>query len=255
MTVFRYDKSWEGLLTAVFDAYARRQFPERLLADGEPLPLFCDETVTICTDPAKADRVWKGLQKRLSRTALSMLTVAWLSELPDIDGLLFRYICKAIDAPQSIELNFGDPDVLAVSKIGKKVGSEAHRVIQFLRFQKAADGTFFAAVRPVYNVLPLTLSHLTDRFADQRWLIYDGKRKYGYYYDGKEVNEITFADPHQQHLLTGKLEDSLLDKDEKLFQQLWKSYFKSICIKERLNPVKHRKDMPVRYWKYLTEKG
>ena len=42
MTVFRYDKSWEGLLTAVFDAYARRQFPERLLADGEPLPLFCD---------------------------------------------------------------------------------------------------------------------------------------------------------------------------------------------------------------------
>ena len=63
MTVFRYDKSWEGLLTAVFDAYARRQFPERLLADGEPLPLFCDEAVTICTDPAKADRVWKGLQK------------------------------------------------------------------------------------------------------------------------------------------------------------------------------------------------
>ena len=103
MTVFRYDKSWEGLLTAVFDAYARRQFPERLLADGEPLPLFCDETVTICTDPAKADRVWKGLQKRLSWTALSMLTVAWLSELPDIDGLLFRYIRKAIDAPQSIE--------------------------------------------------------------------------------------------------------------------------------------------------------
>ena len=25
-------------------------------------------------------------------------------------------------------------------------------------------------------------------------------------------------------------------------------------IKERLNPRKHRQDMPVRYWKYLTEK-
>ncbi|MBV3583540.1 DUF4130 domain-containing protein, partial [Phocaeicola dorei] len=31
-------------------------------------------------------------------------------------------------------------------------------------------------------------------------------------------------------------------------------YFKSICIKERWNPQKHRQDMPVRYWKYLTEK-
>ena len=30
--------------------------------------------------------------------------------------------------------------------------------------------------------------------------------------------------------------------------------FKTVCIRERLNPVKHRKDMPVRYWKYLTEK-
>ena len=83
MTVFRYDKSWEGLLTVVFDAYARRQFPERLLADGEPLPLFCDETVTICTDPAKADRVWKGLQKRLSRTALSVLSGACLPCRPN----------------------------------------------------------------------------------------------------------------------------------------------------------------------------
>ena len=130
-----------------------------------------------------------------------------------------------------------------------------NEILQFMRFQKTAEGIYFGVMEPLYNVYPLTIGHFRDRFADQRWLIYDGKRKYGYYYDGKEVNEITFADPHQQHLLTGKLEDSLLDKDEKLFQQLWKSYFKSICIKERLNPVKHRKDMPVRYWKYLTEKG
>jgi len=38
------------------------------------------------------------------------------------------------------------------------------------------------------------------------------------------------------------------------YQEMWRPYFKAICIKERLNPRKHRKDMPVRYWKYLTEK-
>ena len=82
MTVFVYDKTFEGLLTAVFDAYSRRSFPDLLLAEGEPFPLFYDEAVTICTDDAKVDRVWKGLQKRLSATALSVITVAWLSELP-----------------------------------------------------------------------------------------------------------------------------------------------------------------------------
>lgn len=112
MIVFIYDKTFEGLLTAVFDAYVRKTFPDALLAEGEPLPLFCEEPVTIYSDKTKADRVWKGLEKKLSKLALSMLTVSWLSELSEIDLLLFRYIRKAIDHPRSIEMNFGDPDVL-----------------------------------------------------------------------------------------------------------------------------------------------
>ena len=253
MTVFVYDKTFEGLLTAVFDAYSRRSFPDLLLAEGEPFPLFYDEAVTICTDYAKVDRVWKGLQKRLSAMALSVITVTWLSELPETDMLLFRYIRKAIDAPRTIELNFGDPDVLEVSKVWKKVTNERLRVIQFLRFQKAADGTFFAAVKPVYNVLPLTLPHLKDRFADQCWLLYDLKREYGYYYDLKEATEVRFEEK-EAHLLSGLLGEELMDADEKLFQQMWKTYFKSIAIKERLNPKLHRQHMPARFWKYMPEK-
>ena len=240
MTVFVYDKTFEGLLTAVFDAYSRRSFPDLLLAEGEPFPLFYDEAVTICTDDAKVDRVWKGLQKRLSAMALSVITVTWLSELPEADMLLFRYIRKAID-------------VLEVSKVWKKVTNERLRVIQFLRFQKAADGTFFAAVKPVYNVLPLTLPHLKDRFADQCWLLYDLKREYGYYYDLKEATEVRFEEK-EAHLLSGLLGEELMDADEKLFQQMWKTYFKSIAIKERLNPKLHRQHMPARFWKYMPEK-
>ena len=239
MTVFVYDKTFEGLLTAVFDAYSRRSFPDLLLAEGEPFPLFYDEAVTICTDDAKV--------------ALSVITVTWLSELPETDMLLFRYIRKAIDAPRTVELNFGDPDVLEVSKVWKKVTNERLRVIQFLRFQKAVDGTFFAAVKPVYNVLPLTLAHLKDRFADQRWLLYDLKREYGYYYDLKEATEVRFEEK-DAHLLSGLLGEELMDADEKLFQQMWKTYFKSIAIKERLNPKLHRQHMPARFWKYMPEK-
>ena len=81
------------------------------------------------------------------------------------------------------------------------------------------------------------------------------KRRYGFYYDLQEVTTISFDDDSREsHLITGMLDESLMDKDEKLFQQLWKTYFKVICIKERMNPRKHRQDMPVRYWKYLTEK-
>lgn len=255
MNIFLYDNTFEGLLTSVFEAYSRRTFPDRLLVEGEPLPLFYDECFTVITDEAKAARVWRGLQKKLSSTALSCLAQCWLAEEPETPMLLFRYIRKAIDAPRSIETNFSDPDVLEFSRMWKRVDWERIRMLQFIRFQKAADGTYFAAIEPNCNALPLAVSHFKDRYADQRWLIYDLKRAYGYYYDLNETRLVTFdEDTREAHLVTGMLDESLMDKDEKLFQQLWKTYFKAICIKERLNPRKHRKDMPVRYWKYLTEK-
>lgn len=256
MVVFYFDNTFEGLLTAVFDAYYRRTFPDLLLAEGEPLPLFYDEVFTVVTDEAKAMRVWNGLQKKLSASALVALTQCWLADEVETASLLFRYIRKAIDSPRSIETNFGDAVVLAFSRMWKRVDWERIRLLQFVRFQKTADGLYFAAVEPEKNALPLVIGHFKDRFPDQRWLIYDIGRAYGYYYDLSEVREVRFegTDDPDSPLLTGRLNEGQMDKDEQLFQDLWRTYFKSIAIKERYNPRKHRQDMPVRYWKYLTEK-
>ncbi len=253
MNIFVYDKTFEGLLTAVFDAYFRKTFPDLLVIEGEPLPLFYNEAVHIITDEEKCNRVWRSLEKKLSATALGCLWATWLSELPEIDMLLFRYIRKNVDSPVSIEVNFGDPDVLEISKISRKVNQEKHRVAQFIRFQKAGDGTFFGAMEPLYNVLPLSIKHFQNRFGSQKWVLYDVKRQYGFYYDLSTVKEVYFNDK-ESHLLTGLLNDELMAEDERLFQQLWKQYFKSITIRERINPKLHRQHMPVRYWKYLTEK-
>ena len=35
MRIFQYDKTFEGILTCVFDAYVRKAFPDRLLAEEE----------------------------------------------------------------------------------------------------------------------------------------------------------------------------------------------------------------------------
>ena len=252
MTVYQFDRTLDGLLTAVFDAYARRSFPDILQGTDAPLPLFYDELHAVVTDDAKAGRVWRALQKKLSAEALTCVTVSYLSELSELDMHLFRYVCKAVDSPVSIERNFADEDVLFVVNTFRKVRYERFRMLQFLRFQKAADGTYFALMEPLYNV-PLAIGHFRDRFSDQAFLLYDRRRHYGYYYDHGELTRVSF-DERLPHFRSGKLDESMLDKDEMLFQELWRTYFKAICIRERLNPRKQRKDMPVRYWKYLTEK-
>lgn len=252
--VFRYDKTFEGLLTCVFDAYKLKSFPEHLLEEGEPLPLFNEGLWTVVSEAEKADRVWRGLQKKLSRDALHQLTRCWMADgTPHVDELLFRYICKNIDAPKSVEVNFADPDVLALSHVYKQVGHESMRLIQFARFQKAADGTYFAPFEPLHNVLPLAIGHFRNRFGDQKWIIYDVKRGYGFYFDLQRVQEITFPQD-APFLHSGLLDSDKLDQDEALFQKMWQTYFKAISIKERTNPRKHKQDMPVRYWKFLTEK-
>ena len=75
----------------------------------------------------------------------------------------------------------------------------------------------------------------------------------GYYYNRQKVDEVRF-ETKGTHLLTGKLDQQLMAEDEQLFQQLWRTYFKTIAIKERINPKLHRQNLPVRFWKYLTEK-
>lgn len=252
MTIFCYDKTFEGLLTCIFEAYSQKDFPELLLPIGAPLPLFCDHHFTVVTDTAKADRVWQSLPRRLSSSAIREIHYCWLSELSDIDLNIFRYIRKAIDAGNGYEGNFADADVLQLAHVYKKVSYEAHRLLQFARFQKTADGTYFAPMEPEFNTLPLAVHHFKDRFADQKFIIYDMHRHYGFYYDLHTTTEVTLTD--DARLVTdGILSADIADADEPKYRQLWQSYYHTIAIKERLNPRKQRQDMPVRYWKYLTE--
>ena len=260
MIVYVFDNTLDGLLTAVFDSFFLHQEPEMLLAEGEQLPLFADKPYMVMTDNEKAARVWKGLEKHLSRDGLHMIAISWLSEQRALNQPLFNFVCKVFRLParSGIEQNASDPDVLAVRNTCRRVLHEQLRMKQFIRFQKAKDGTYLAVVSPDHNVLPLIIDHFQDRFNDQPWLIYDAKRHYGYYYDGTNAPiRITFEDEASVpfDLTNGKLEADVLSSDDALFQQLWRTYFKAICIKERMNPRKQLSDMPRRYWKYMTEKN
>lgn len=251
MTLFRYDKTFEGLLTAVFDAYNRRTFPDALLAEGDPGPLFVTEEHTVVTDDEKAGRVWKALCAKLPKEVCNMVMLAWLSEEEGADMVLVRYLKRVFDSRRGVTTDFADPDILRVKQLADKVSKERHYLMQFTRFQKGGDNTYFAPVSPRYNVLPLAIPFFRDRFRDQRWLIYDIKRRYGFYYDLETVTEVTMED--DDHLLSGQLDEAMMAEDEQRFQELWRAYFKSITIRQRINPKLQRQHMPRRFWRLLTE--
>lgn len=255
MLVFRYDETFEGLLTAVFDAFALKKWPEQVLSRHDVVPLFTSEEYIVFTDDKKAERVSTAMKKRLPNIALNQLTYVWFSELPERSSLIFRYLIKLFKTKKDISTNFADPDVLAVKQLAKKVSHERHYLMMFVRFnaiENQGEKVYFATVEPRYNVLPLVVAFFKDRFADQKWAIFDTKRQFGYYFDLKQLDLVTL-DEQADLLLDGAINQNYLSAEERQFQKLWYHYCQALTIKERINPKLQRQFMPKRFWKHLPE--
>lgn len=249
MTRFVFDGSLEGLLTAVFEFYERKPGLVKLIAQQHFEPVLLDEVLDITSDETKAKRVWEGLKKKIGNDWLLRFYKAFLAEDAATFQNLFDFARYIFDNPKGAEQNFGHPAVLAVTQTERSVNRERHRMKAFIRFQETADGIFYAPIEPDFNVLPLISKFFRDRYADQRWIIYDRKRQYGLYYDLDKVQEITLEQTPQMKLSSG-----LLDGKEQLYGLLWNDYFKSTNIPARKNMKLHIRHVPKRYWKYLTEK-
>jgi len=100
--------------------------------------------------------------------------------------------------------------------------------------------------------LPLITSHFKDRYADQKWILYDIKRGYGIYYDLTKV-EIIKLDFFSK--LNTNIQEENYANNELDFQNLWQTYFNNVNITSRKNTKLHTQHLPKRYWKYLIEKN
>jgi probable DNA metabolism protein len=161
---------------------------------------------------------------------------------------------SVFQSAESIENNYSDPSVLQISQIAKQVHREKHRMEAFIRFERTKDDLYYATVEPDFNVLPLIAKHFKDRYADQYWMIYDSRRDYGIQYNKQtgEIHEVslTSKNSRQQPFLP----ESIVHEEEIHYQQLWRQYFSSVNLGARKNTKLHIRHVPLRYWRFLTEK-
>lgn len=248
MTTVLYDGTYQGWLTAVFEIYEYK-FKDISFARTDTLnPFLFGNVHTVLSSDYKATRVLKGLEKHLSNEGLKKLFQTFLSEVSGFDDIMWRFVQHVFLSKTNIESDFANPAVWDIQKAAKLVRRESHRMKAFVRFQLTCDGLFYALVEPDCNVLPLISKHFKGRYTDQRWLIYDGKRKYGIYYDLEAVTTV------QIDFNTISSKKDIYDVREDAFQQLWKRYFSSVNIESRKNMKLHMRHIPKRYWKHLTEK-
>lgn len=249
-----YDGTWLGFLTSVFDTFDKKWVVSGFINSNRPGQSDAfSRRITVVTDHSKADRVWTGLKKKVPSENCIQLYRCFLSELPEIELTILSCIRFYFSGAETPHLAYGHTDVLKINQTSKMVYREKHRMEAFIRFQRTADNLYYAGIEPDFNVIPLLSQHFSERYADQNWLIYDLKRKYGIYFNQKTVAEITLD--FSNEVSSGNSIKEFFHDGELLYQELWKDYFKHVNIPARKNIKLHLQHVPKRYWKHLTEKS
>ena len=244
MVQLQYDGSFEGLLTAVFVVYEYSYKEVDIKPEGAATALLFGEVEVVYTDADKAWRVLHKVEQCWGKAGVAILLRAFLSAETQIENHILEAVRLMVRMPEMNVLeNFGHQAIAHIQKVAKSVSREVHRMKEFVRFERVGE-VYFAQLTPQYDVLPLVIPHFKNRFSDQQWIIYDLRRCYGFVYDLEKVT--TFTPANKQF---GKL----IERGTDVYEQLWKTYFRHINIVERKNSKYQMRNMPKRYWRYLTE--
>ena len=242
--VYMYDGSFDGFLTAVFDAvYARKNPVDIVDWNGSvQSQLYCDY-IYADTDLEKARRVYDSIAKKISYTARYNVFCVFLSDTEGREKLLFDYLQYGYRLGKNVDAYLTIDTIRKVADTAKRVGNEAHMHKEFIRFAELKNGAYYAEISPKNNILPMLSGHFLERFPSMPWMIHDLTYKQCMVYDGKQCRiEYVQSEPVIEY-----------SDAEIKYRNLWKLFYDTIEIKERHNEKCRMNFMPKRYWKHLVE--
>ena len=244
MIDYLYDGTFDGYLTAIFDAYSDKE-EVHIYKEKDYSPSLLAISKIVVTDADKADRVYQSIYSKLSPSTLDNLYNVHLSFREEADTLGFEYIKLCYKYGNNINLAKNNDIIRGVDLINRQVWGETHNFFGFVRFKEIAPMLFYAAIEPDNNILPLMMNHFRKRFSDQHFIIHDQKRHTAIFYDTKSIRLQYLTIEESETLAKAEIKDP--------FEVYFKTYFDATTIKSRINPRLQNAHMPKRYYKHLIE--
>lgn len=239
--IYCYDGSFDGLMCCVFDSYTRKEVPSDIVTK-ENQQLTFNEVHDVITDEAHADRILRSIPKKMGENATDFIKKAFLSDIPNRDMNIVRFMYKGYKYGFRVMYMVADSTVNTLYKAVQGSCHEAHLLMGFVRFSDN-NGTLSAVIEPKNKVLPLMAAHFIDRYRNENFLIYDKTNRMALIYSNHNaeiVEDIDFELPDTT-------------EEEEYYRQLWKTFYNTIGIKERCNPLCRMNLMPKRYWGQIVE--
>ncbi len=242
MKRYLYDGTADGLFSAISWILAEESEPEKVMLVEREQTLF-EEGLFINTDTLQAEALFSRLRSRAPDAAYTIY-MFMLATHSGMESSLLHYFALAFTHGDKVNGYLTHQSVRDIVSIAKKVGRELHRMKGLLRFEKLQDGAYLAKMEPDNNIIQPLANHFRTRLAAQHWFLYDVKRRVAARWSNGVLQFGTIE----------QVTTPALSEDEKKVQALWQTFFKTIAIADRKNPRLQKSNMPMKYWKYLTEK-
>ncbi len=243
-TVYIYDGTFDGFLSAVFAAWNDRPQNFGNIKPEENLtPGLLDVNMQVASDASQTGRVRKWMRDRLLEGTEQRIYEYFLSEDMEREKRIYLYLRACHRFGQNVDSRLNVAAVSDFLEAERKFHKEYHRMCQFVRFTLLEENVLFSEIGPDYNHLPHLGDFFLDRMPGQRFIIYDSERKRAVLSNGSQL--VLLEDFHV---------DSVKAKDAaENFETLWKGYLKALTIEERRNYKLQRQMLPIKYRKYMTE--
>ncbi len=181
-TVFRYDGSFPGFLTAAGLALKEKSGISEIKPAGTEIQELFMRERSVETDTDQAQEVWNALAG--SGPGLQRLVYfAFLSGKHGIENLLVSYLqLKHTEGAATADDEENATALLRrIAGLARRVGDEKIRMEAAMRFASGSRDVPVCEISPEYDVLPLLTRHCRLQFGGQPWMLYDCNRGYGIY--------------------------------------------------------------------------
>ncbi len=246
-TIFLCEDTPEGIFTAVYDTWlVKGDFSLRAWKEHE-LELFT-EYKEIQTDQEKAIKVARSVKQKLGQSVYGMIFAASLSYEADKADAIYAFLKLGFRKGTAVKEMHGLDEVCRIFELKRNVLNEAHYNKEFLRFQETKENILIARIHPKNQTLPLIAEHFCDRFPEENFVVLDATHDMALFHE--KGREWYLAMPGRE-----ALEQIWAHRTDSDYEKLWKTFFKTISIKERENYKCQRTHCALRYRGDMTEFG
>ena len=241
-TVYIYNNSFTALISLIVELLKMHQQPGNIKNENYNKTLF-DNIVYLKIENERKNI--EQLKKCINSNIIRNIYYVFLSEEEDKELLIYNFIKYSIKLKNKV---FFYRNIDCINKtiiITRRVANEAHKLKGFLRFKTTNNNFLYAKINPTNNIISILSNHFAKRLNNEVWIINDEKRKiYSIYYN----HHIYYL--NENDILYLNIKEN---NEELLFKDLWKTFHKTIAIKERKNYKCQRNFMPKKYWKNMLE--